>query len=70
MIKTTVRSSRMVATYVKMVVADDPLVKSGQLAFVPIKLGEELYKLKYLYIRPMKKRVSAAERTFIRLLPF
>ena len=53
-----------------MVVADDPLVKSGQLAFVPIKLGEELYKLKYLYIRPMKKRVSAAERTFIRLLPF
>lgn len=70
LIKTTVRSSRMIATYVKMVIADDPLVKSGQLAYVPIKLGDALYKLKYLYVRPLKKRVSAAERTFIRLLPF
>lgn len=70
LIKTTVMSNRMVATYVEIVIADDPLVKSGQLACVPIKLGDELYKLKYLYVRPLKKRVSAAERTFLRLIPF
>ena len=70
LIKTTVMSNRMVATYVEIVIADDPLVKSGQLACVPIKLGDELYKLKYLYVRPLKKRVSAAERTFLRLMPF
>ena len=70
LIKTTVMSNHMIATYVEMVIADDPLVKSGRLACVPIKLGAELYKLKYLYVRPLKKRISAAERTFIRLMPF
>lgn len=70
LIKTTVMSNHMIATYIEMVIADDPLVKSGQLACVPIKLGNELYKLKYLYVRPLKKQVSMAERTFIRLMPF
>lgn len=68
LIKTTVMSNHLVATYTEMFIANDPLVKSGQLTCVPIKLNDKLYKLKYLYIRPMKKRISTAERTFIRLI--
>lgn len=70
LIKTTVMSNHMVATYVEMVIAEDPLVRSGQLSYVPIRFGDELYKLKYLYVRPRKKQISSAERTFIRLMPF
>lgn len=70
LIKTTVMSNHMVATYVEMVIADDPLVRSGRLSYVPIKLGDELYKLKYLYVRPRKKQPSDAERAFVRLMPF
>ena len=70
LIKTTVMSNHMIATYIEMVIANDPLVTSGQLVCVPIKIGQELYKLKYLYVRPLRKQISAAERTFIKLMPF
>ena len=68
LIKSTVASSSMVATYVEMVIADDPMVRSGQLCYRPIQVGDSLYRLKYFYIRPQRKPVSAAERTFIRIL--
>lgn len=68
LIKSTVASSGMVATYTEMVITDDPMVRSGQLCYRPIQLGDSLYRLKYLYIRPQRKPVSTAERTFIKLL--
>lgn len=68
LIKSTIASSSMVGTYIEMFIANDPMVKSGQLVYVPIKVGQKLYKLKYLYIRPLKKPLSTTERAFIRIL--
>jgi len=68
LIKTGIAAGNAIATYLETVIANDPMVKSGELCYRPIYVNDKPYRLKYLYIRPKQKPMPASERTFIRLL--